>query len=364
MSQTLTFYPLGNAETCLLELGNGAKLLFDYAAMYDGSTTDTRYDIKKELSTIKEFDVVMFSHAHDDHTHGASEFFYLDHAKAYQSESRAKIKELWVSAAFLLDTDLENQSDAKIIRAEARHRLKNKYGIKVFAEPDSLEKWLTDHEIDYDDVSDLIIHAGQVINLPDSLNEEMQVFVHAPFSDDSEDIQDKNDPSIVLQVRLFNNERETNLLITGDTPYQVLDKIVDISQTNSNESFLAWDIYDIPHHCSYTGLNEKGEKAVRIITPTDNVQWLLEQATTNAHMVASCLKITEETSPPHMCAKRAYEKYTSPDVKFLATMEHIPFSGGKPTPIKFVIDSFGVTLKQDRIQEVYFKKSAPRAGKQ
>ena len=86
MSQTLTFYPLGNAETCLLELGNGAKLLFDYAAMYDGSTTDTRYDIKKELSTIKEFDVVMFSHAHDDHTHGASEFFYLDHAKAYQSE--------------------------------------------------------------------------------------------------------------------------------------------------------------------------------------------------------------------------------------------------------------------------------------
>ena len=56
MSQTLTFYPLGNAETCLLELGNGAKLLFDYAAMYDGSTTDARYDIEKELSTIKEFD--------------------------------------------------------------------------------------------------------------------------------------------------------------------------------------------------------------------------------------------------------------------------------------------------------------------
>ena len=53
MSQTLTFYPLGNAETCLLELGNGAKLLFDYAAMYDGSTTDARYDIEKELSTIR-----------------------------------------------------------------------------------------------------------------------------------------------------------------------------------------------------------------------------------------------------------------------------------------------------------------------
>ena len=39
MGQKLTFYPLGNAETCLLELENGGKLLFDYAAMNDGSTT-------------------------------------------------------------------------------------------------------------------------------------------------------------------------------------------------------------------------------------------------------------------------------------------------------------------------------------
>ena len=76
MAQKLTFYPLGNAETCLLELQSGAKLLFDYATMNDGSETDERYDIKKELSSIKEFDVVMFSHAHDDHTKGSSEFFY------------------------------------------------------------------------------------------------------------------------------------------------------------------------------------------------------------------------------------------------------------------------------------------------
>lgn len=31
MSQTITFYPIGNAETCLLKLGNGKKILFDYA---------------------------------------------------------------------------------------------------------------------------------------------------------------------------------------------------------------------------------------------------------------------------------------------------------------------------------------------
>ena len=55
--------------------------------------------------------------------------------------------------------------------------------------------------------------------------------------------------------------------MTGDTPYQVLDKIVDISRENENVEYLDWDIYDIPHHCSYTGLNEKGEKDVpRLLT--------------------------------------------------------------------------------------------------
>lgn len=362
MAQKVTFYPLGNAETCLLELENGGKLLFDYAAMNNGSSSDSRYDIKEDLSAIKEFDVVMFSHPHEDHTKGASDFFYLDHAQKYQSEDRAKIKELWVSSAFLLETDLENQSDAKIIRNEARYRLKEGYGIKVFAAPNSLNDWLDDQSIDFNNVSNLIVYAGQLLELSNTLDEELQIFVHAPFSDDSEDVEDKNTPSIVLQIRLYNEDQETNLLITGDTPYDVLDKIVEFSQGNGNESYLSWDLYDIPHHCSYTGLNHKEGDDVQVITPTEAVQWLLEQAKPGSYMVASCDKITEETSPPHMCAKLAYEQYTADDVTFLATMEHIPTSKTVPTPIRFEIDSMGVMLKQDRVQVEYFKKTAPRAG--
>ena len=349
MSQKFTFYPLGNAETCLLELSNKDKLLFDYAAMNDGTTTDERIDIKKELAGIDEFKVVMFSHAHDDHTKGASEFFYLDHATKYQSGNRAKIKELWVSSAFLLETDLENGADAKIIRNEARYRLKEGYGVKIFAAPDSLSSWLEGQKVEYNDIKHLVVHAGETINI-DSAKNEVQFFVHAPFSEDSEDVQDKNDPSIVLQVRLFNGSRETNILITGDTPHKVLDKIVDISKENRNEAFLTWDIYDIPHHCSHTGLNEKGEKDTYRITPTENVKWILQQAQQNAKMVASCVRITEDTSPPHMIAKRAYEFYTSSDVTFMATMEHTSLKSNKPAPIVFEIDSLGITLKSENIQ--------------
>ena len=360
MSQRITFYPIGNAETCLLELNDGKKILFDYAHMRSDSADDNRYDVKEALSDIDEFEIVMFSHAHDDHVKGASEFFYLNHDKKYQSENRAKIKELWVSAAFLLDTDLENQSDAKIIRDEARFRLKEGTGIKIFSDPDTLTPWLETQNIKYEDIEKLIVHAGELITLSNC--DEIQFFVHAPFSGDSDEVQDKNDPSIVLQLRLFNDKHETNILITGDTKYRVLDKIVDISKTNHNEEYLKWDVYDIPHHCSYTGLNEKHEKGDRIIEPTENVKWLLNQAQKNAIMIASCDIITEETSPPHIAAKRGYERYTPSDVSFYATMEHTSLKNNIPIPIVLNIDKLGITNKKEDSQSSYFKKTAPRAG--
>lgn len=345
MAHKLTFFPIGNAETSLLELDSGKYLLFDFADMYEGAEDDDRYDIKNDLSEIEEFQVVMFSHAHEDHTKGASEFFYLDYAKEYQSDSRAKIDELWISAAFLLDTNLENGSDAKIIRQEARHRFKSGYGVRIFGEPEELKKWIDKEDIEYDDVKHLIVHAGDTLSISGA-EDEIEIFVHAPFSDDSEEVQDKNDPSIVMQVRLYYENNETNVLITGDTRYAVLDKIVDITKENENEDKLVWDIYDIPHHCSHTGLNEKDEKDTRIVTPTENVQWLLEQAQESGYMVASCKEITEDTSPPHMIAKRAYKKYTASDVSFLVTMEHKRKKDSTPCPIVFTVDDSGITLNE------------------
>lgn len=360
MSQTITFYPLGNAETCLFELNDGNYLLFDYAQMNDGTPNDNRYDIKADLEKIKRFRVVMFSHAHEDHVKGASSFFYLDHAKKYQSDDRAKIDELWVSAAFILDTNLDNESDAKILRNEARYRLKEGYGVRVFAEPNELDSWLDEQGIDKEDVQGLFIHAGETITL-ESVSDSIEFFVHAPFADDTEEIQNKNDPSIVIQIRIQNGDTTTNILITGDTPYQVLDKIVDVSKIQGNEDRLDWDIYDIPHHCSYTGLNEKTNE--NKIEPTENVRWMLDRASIGAYMVASCDKITEKTSPPHLIAKHAYEKNTDKSISFIATMEHIPDGEVKPTPVVFTIDNMGLTFKRSEKKQVYFNKPAPRAGR-
>src|SRR4051794_11680636 len=110
-----TFYPLGNAHTCLIELEKGRWLLFDYANVRDpNNESDLRVDLATELRNTLEaarrdyIDVVAFTHGDDDHIHGAPEFFHLEHAEKYQGDGRIKIQELWVPAAFLLEEKVED----------------------------------------------------------------------------------------------------------------------------------------------------------------------------------------------------------------------------------------------------------------
>jgi len=360
MSQKITFYPLGNAESILLELSNTKKILFDFADTHTDDFSDKRIDLMKELSAISSFDVVVFSHAHDDHVKGSKDFFEFNHARKYRGNGRAKIKELWVSSAFILDTDIDSE-DARVIRQEARYRLKEGCGIKVFAAPDELNTWLENNGLSVDDCSHLIIHAGTLLDSSEhSLGDEVQFFVHAPFSEDAEDVTDKNEPSIVMQVRLFNLNRETNILITGDTPYSVLNKIIVRSEDNGNKEYLFWDIYDIPHHCSYTGLSD--EKGDYRTIPTAEVKKLLsEYSQDNSIMIASCKPIedhAEDNQPPHIEAKRAYD-FFSDGKKFLSTMEHP--SKVNPKPICYKIDYLGI--QEDRARNSNITTSpAPRAG--
>ncbi len=360
MSQKITFFPLGNAESVLLELSNGKKMLMDFADTHTDDTGDKRYDLTTALASNKSFDVVMFSHAHDDHVQGAKDFFEFDHADKYKGNGRAKIKELWVSSAFVLDSNV--CEDARVIRQEARYRLKNGYGIKVFAEPDKLDKWLEENDLSTDDAENSIIHAGTLLdNSKHELGEELEVFVHAPFSEDSDDVEDRNDPSIVLQLRLYNLSRETNIFITGDAPHEILDKIVERSENGENADYLKWDIYDIPHHCSHTGLSDK--RGDKITETSDNIKRLLsDYSQQNAVMIASCRPFSDvgkdDTQPPHYQTRDAYIEYSGKK-RFIATMEYP--NERNPKPLVYEIDMFGIHEKPNILSPI-ISTPAPRAG--
>ena len=137
----VTFYPVGNGDTSQIVLNNGKRLIFDYhhqkKSEEEGSTD---FNLKKhltdELKAVQraEVDVLALTHGDDDHIRNSTEFFELRHAVKYQGNGRIKVKELWVPAAMILEEGTNDQQTNEVIiwRQEARHRLREGKGIRVF----------------------------------------------------------------------------------------------------------------------------------------------------------------------------------------------------------------------------------------
>ena len=149
----ITFYPLGNADCCLIDIDSGNKILVDYANSKDpNDKEDLRIDLASALrSDLKDcdrnyYDVVVFTHSDKDHIQGFSEFFFLEHANKYQDDDRIKINEMWVPAAVILEEGMEDED--KILRSEARYRFKNGKDVRVFSRPEKLRKWSENEGID------------------------------------------------------------------------------------------------------------------------------------------------------------------------------------------------------------------------
>ena len=322
----ITFYPVGNGDTCFVKLDK-KTLLFDFAALHDSSNPDDlRIDLPNALkidigSTKKEIDVVAFTHLDDDHVHGASEFFHLDHAEKYQGDGRVVIKELWVPAAAITEEGAED--DARIIRQEARHRLRKGSGVRVFSRPAHLEEWLKKEGLSLASRQSLITGAGELVPNLNKDSDGIEVFVHSPFAEqDGDTVLDRNENSLVFQLTF--KPGNTHMLLAADTDWENLERIVKITRLKRNDDRLKWDIYKIPHHCSYLSLN--AEKGKTETVPNSNVAWLIEScANERAIMVSSSQIISDkdEDQPPHFQAKNCYKKKVeSKSGKFIVTMEH------------------------------------------
>ena len=168
MTARITFFPIGNADTCRIDLVSSRKVLIDFANMRDPNDPyDKRIDLAEELRRdLKDadrdyFDVVCFTHLDNDHIKGSSDFFWLEHAAIYQGPGRIKIKEMWVPAAAV--TEEGSDGDARIIRQEARARLKAGKGIKVFSRPGHLHDLLASWGLSVESRASCIVDAGQTV---------------------------------------------------------------------------------------------------------------------------------------------------------------------------------------------------------
>jgi hypothetical protein len=367
MKNFVKFYPLGNADTTLIKLDNDQVILFDYANMKNADDkNDKRCDLPTELNKdVKgDYDVVAFTHADEDHIKKFSEYFYLEHTQKYQEGARKKINDLWVPAAIILETNLDNP-EAKILRSEARHRLKNKKGIKVFSKPEKLKDWLEKEGIKYEDVKHLLVNAGNLVSGWTLEKNGIEFFVHSPFSEKVDDKEiERNEASIIVQA-VFNNKYKSVLILGADAKSDLWDEIIGITKHYKREERLAWDIFHISHHCSYTALNNT-ERGKTKTTPTENVKWLFEtQGREKGILISPSWEIPSnygEIQPPHKEATNYYNDVKDlKDGEFKVTMEYP--SKEEPKPIKIMIDDDGITLEKISPSLAFLtNKPAPKAG--
>ena len=366
----LKFFPIGNADCTLFKLSTGKNILFDYAdRRCADDPDDKRIDLPKALDEeVKgDYDVVCFTHADDDHICGFSEYFYLEHAKVYQEGVRKKIQELWVPAMVL--TDEEVKDEARVLRAEARYRLKAGKGIRIFSRPKKMRAWCDAQEdICFDDVKHLFVDAGSLAPGFNLGSEGVEFFVHSPFASETKNI-DRNSKGIIVQAT-FNDRCQTKLVLGADIKDEVWADIVKVTRHFNRDHRLEWDIFHISHHCSYTALNreDKGENETE---PIAEVKWLFEtQGKDGARIISPSKPIPqkgteedEDVQPPHRQAANYYKRVA--DLKkgeFKVTMEHP--NSNKPEPIAFEIDEDScATLIKKAVTSAFISTAKPpRAG--
>jgi hypothetical protein len=373
---SLTFYPLGNADCCRIHLANNDQVLFDFGAMRDSNdVNDKRFDllaeVRKDMKAVKQdsFAAVAFTHLDNDHVKGSQDFFYLEHAKCYQDGDRFKIGELWVPAAAILEEGLED--DARIIRAEAHYRLKNGERIRVFSRPEALKDWLTGEGISYESRKHLFVDAGQLVPTFKLADDGVEFFVHSPFASrlNEAEVIDRNTDAIVVQATFQVDGKLTKVILASDVNHEALAEIVNITKFHRREERLEWDVFKLPHHCSYTGVGpERGKDKTE---PTEETKWLYEEkGLSKAIMVSPSWPIPvagskedKNVQPPHRQAHTYHQAHTDKrSGKLKVTMEHPKQSA--PERLIIEIDGTKACLVEAFFggASVITSRPAPRAG--
>ena len=357
----VVFYPVGNGDTSQLVLSAGRRVLFDFCHRKKADNEETpEIDLKKRLKDeldaagLDYFDVVAFTHADEDHIQSSTEFFELQHAVKYQGDGRIKIKQLWVPAAMAMESASNDQQSDEfvILRQEARHRLLEGKDILIFSRPQELMDWLVPKLKERGEAANardhLFIDAGTLVPGFSLTTDGAEFFCHSPFIKHYQNGDFiRNSAALVFNIRLQAGANTFDYLEVGDAHWEDLEDIVSITKYHKNDDRLAWDLINIPHHCSYKSLSdEKGEKETE---PKPGVKELLRAGKRDAYIV-SCSKPVvdvkesyDQIQPPHIQARKAYERYLKEvgGRKFLVTMEEP--NANKPEPLVFDVTANGVS---------------------
>ncbi len=235
-----------------------------------------------------------------------------------------------------------------MIRQEARHRLTNGYGIRVFSRPDALRDWFQTRRLTIESRRQFIVDAGTTVpGFSLQGPERAEFFVHCPFGwrQNEREVVDRNQDSIVFQAAFAEGASPKYALFASDIKAETIIDIVRITRQHRREERLTWDLFKVPHHCSYTALSlEKGTNQTQ---PEPEIAWLFENRGRRGGILVSTSDSIPSNDrndqPPHRQAANYFKSIANRiGGQFRITMESS--DPRNPTPCHVRVDATGLAF--------------------
>lgn len=318
MNHKITFYPVGNGDCCLVNIGgSNIKMMFDCNFRQKAENEDDEmFDVLDDLVNnqlkvrcgLPYLDAFLLTHPDEDHCRGFAKKFYLGDPDAISDDDKDAdkifISELWYSPRVFEEYKTDLSDDAKAFRDEADRRMKLYKTDKKKAEKEGnrirIIGWTDVEELK--GLKDRITVPGEIVNNVNGHDcKHFEMFIHAPFKESIKK-GNRNESSIVSQLRFKfdkNNKDIVRVFLAGDAEWYVWENIM--AKTENND-YLRWDLLEAPHHCSYTFFAEKRED-----NPNQASIDFLSKKEPGAFVVASSKVIKKnEDNPPCQKAKNRY----------------------------------------------------------
>lgn len=371
----IKYYPVGNGDTSLLKTNN-ANIITDCNIR---EVKDGIYDVKKDL--VEELDkrddkpytdLFILTHHDNDHCLSFKKHFPTGKVSSYDTDDeKIIIDELWVNEYILGDENISDDGDAGVIRKEVKRR-RNLYKNNDSSKNERGNRLVLIGYDDNNNFTNVPQHIpGQIVNeINGTTLDKFEFFIHAPFKADvieSNAIADRNMSSIVYQARFFKTngtDFACRILHGGDADHYRWATIKEKSEKNDNKDALEWDIFQTPHHCSWTFFNDTpykdDDKGIDNSEPEQTSIDILNYKLTGAKVVATSKGIVNnDDNPPHYPARTEYVNIVG-ESNFKNTQK---FYEDFEKPIVFEIDNYGATLIKAAAAAISSGLSKPsRAG--
>ena len=363
MPVSITFFPVSNGDMTLIRLDNGQTILIDSnirgaADDEDDDTPDVASDLRDRLRRDAlgrlYVDVFLLSHPDRDHVCGFRNHFHLGPPDEWsEDDDKICILEMWSSPTVFRRASSDNPlcEDAKAWAKEARRRVKRfrEDGLDT-AEGDRILIMGEDVDGKTDDILDIVVKLDDTVSKCNRI--EAGVFearLLGPLSaEDDEDEEElkKNDSSVILGFSLKGGgiSDQCRFLTGGDASVAIWKRLWERHE-DENSDWLAYDILQTPHHCSWRSLSfDRWSKLGEKVKVDPDARNALSQTRKGAVIVASSKEIKkDDDNPPHERAKREYVDILDGDAeRFYCTDE---YWDDESQALEFEVKASGITRK-------------------